>query len=87
MPWPYQLAGIGLETWEKKVKDEWSSFAGYYWSLASVRLWNFFSGGPKKQVVVFCQKSKYATETLAETFESGPLCTTDLFQNKLVAYF
>ena len=49
MPWPYQLAGIvGLDTWEKKVKDKCSSFAGYYWSLASVRLWNFFSGGPKK---------------------------------------
>ena len=27
------------------------------------------------------------TETLAETIESGPLCITDLFQNKSVAYF
>lgn len=27
------------------------------------------------------------TETLAETFESGPLCITDLFQNMSVAYF
>jgi hypothetical protein len=26
-------------------------------------------------------------ETLAETIESGPLCITDLFQNKSVAYF
>jgi hypothetical protein len=27
------------------------------------------------------------TETLAETIESDPLCITDLFQNKSVAYF
>ena len=27
------------------------------------------------------------SETLAETFESGPLCITDLFKNKSVAYF
>ena len=27
------------------------------------------------------------SETLAETVESGPLCITDLFQNKSVAYF
>ena len=26
-------------------------------------------------------------ETLPETTESGPLCITDLFQNKSVAYF
>ena len=26
-------------------------------------------------------------ETLAETFESGPLCITDLFKNNSVAYF
>ena len=26
-------------------------------------------------------------ETLPETIESGPLCITDLFQNKSVAYF
>ena len=26
-------------------------------------------------------------EMLAETFESGPLCITDLFKNKSVAYF
>ena len=26
-------------------------------------------------------------ETLPETIESGPLCITDLFQNKFVAYF
>ena len=29
----------------------------------------------------------YVPETLAETIESGPLCITDLFQNKSVAYF
>ena len=32
----------------------------------------------------------FTAETLAETFdifESGPLCITDLFQNKSVAYF
>ena len=27
------------------------------------------------------------SQTLAETIESGPLCITDLFQNKSVAYF
>ena len=27
------------------------------------------------------------SETLAETLESGPLCITDLFQNKSAAYF
>jgi hypothetical protein len=27
------------------------------------------------------------SETLPETIESGPLCITDLFQNKSVAYF
>ena len=27
------------------------------------------------------------SETLAETIESGPLCITDLFQKKSVAYF
>ena len=26
-------------------------------------------------------------ETLAETIEAGPLCITDLFQKKSVAYF
>ena len=26
-------------------------------------------------------------ETIAETIESDPLCITDLFQNKSVAYF
>jgi hypothetical protein len=26
-------------------------------------------------------------ETLPETIESGPLCITDLFQDKSVAYF
>ena len=26
-------------------------------------------------------------EALAETIESGPLCITDLFQNKSIAYF
>ena len=29
----------------------------------------------------------FESETLAETIESGPLCITDLFQNKSVAYF
>ena len=27
------------------------------------------------------------SETLSETFESGPLCITDLFQNNSVVYF
>ena len=27
------------------------------------------------------------SETLAQTIESDPLCITDLFQNKSVAYF
>ena len=30
--------------------------------------------------------NRLPSEKLAETFESGPLCFTDLFQNKLVAY-
>ena len=42
-----------------------------------------------------CKQSHYievaqegtVAETLAETIESGPLCTTDLFQNKSVHYF
>ena len=29
----------------------------------------------------------FRPETLAETIESNPLCITDLFQNKSVAYF
>ena len=29
----------------------------------------------------------HSSETLPETTESGPLCITDLFQNKSVAYF
>ena len=29
----------------------------------------------------------WGPETLPETIESGPLCITDLFQNKPVAYF
>ena len=29
----------------------------------------------------------FCTETLLETTESGPLCITDLFQNKCAAYF
>jgi hypothetical protein len=33
------------------------------------------------------QVSLLHTETLPETTESGPLCITDLFQNKSVAYF
>ena len=31
--------------------------------------------------------STLEAETLAETTESAPLCITDLFQNKSVAYF
>ena len=31
--------------------------------------------------------SNMKPETLAETIEPGPLCITDLFQNKSVAYF
>ena len=32
-------------------------------------------------------KGQLISETLAETIESGPLCITDLFQNKSVDYF
>ena len=32
-------------------------------------------------------KSCCTSETLAETIESGPLCTKDLFQNKSVVEF
>ena len=32
-------------------------------------------------------QAQLCSETLAETIESGPLCITDLFQNKSVAYF
>ena len=35
----------------------------------------------------FLNPGGLAAETLAETIESGPLCITDLFQNKSVAYF
>ena len=44
------------------------------------------------QILLFVQHCWSKTmgsfpETLAETVESGPLCITDLFQNKSVAYF
>ena len=40
----------------------------------------------KQSVVSFKNKfmNRYPAETLAETIESGPLCITDLFQNKSV---
>ena len=37
--------------------------------------------------ISFGLKIKFDPETLPETIESGPLCITDLFQNKSAAYF
>ena len=37
----------------------------------------------QKQIFLF----SFEPEMLAETTESAPLCITDLFQNKSVAYF
>ena len=39
------------------------------------------------QISCLLMSLRLPTETLAETIESGPLCITDLFQNKSVAYF
>ena len=41
----------------------------------------------KTRLIRVSVPSQLGSETLAETFESGPLCITDLFQNKSVAYF
>ena len=41
-----------------------------------------FSGQLKSQKCIIVKP-----ETLPETIKSGPLCITDLFQNKSVAYF
>ena len=38
-------------------------------------------------IVFFGVYPRVQAETLAETIESDPLCITDLFQNKFVAYF
>ena len=37
--------------------------------------------------ISFGLKIMFDPETLPETIESGPLCITDLFQNKSAAYF
>ena len=35
----------------------------------------------------FLKQTIVSNRDLAETIESGPLCTTDLFKNKSVAYY
>ena len=48
--------------------------------------WNEYLclGAIHKEIDTYCC---FNPETLAETIESGPLCITDLFQNKSVAYY
>ena len=54
------------------------------WSLQGVSL-NLYRNCILK--LKFSISSRLPSETLADTIESGPLCITDLFQNKSVAYF
>ena len=55
-------------------------------------MWQFLPNDEFAATVEFirlslCEGGGIESETLPETTESGPLCITDLFQNKSVAYF
>ena len=54
-------------------------------NLAKEQMAVEFLKNPK--AILFLQNSWSRHRDLTETIESGPLCITDLFQNKSVAYF
>ena len=70
------------------IKNFWSQEIKIWKNLRKICFSNFFkptSNLKKTRLIRVSVPSQLGSETLAET--SGPLCITDLFQNKSVAYF
>ena len=88
-----KLVGCSSICCLRSDRRTWTTFSVFFFLYFHLKQETVFYGFHSENI--FLEKNTWENQAilnqfvrdLAETIESGPLCITDLFKNKLVAYF